>query len=361
MLVYRRVSGLLLRGLFALGLGAAGCGGAPAELPGDLPPAPSPGKPFHYALDQVLRLQHVQVRGTHNSYHVDTTSGTFDPWAYTHRPIYEQLDVLGIRQLELDVYLDDDSLTVQHVPGADAGTRCPELGDCLREVRRFSDAYPGHMPIFIQIEPKSDLAPEEMDHFFAVLESEIYAAFPKERVLTPDEVQGNFPTLRAALADHGWPLLGQLRGRIFFAFDTTGPIRTAYTHNLQDLHGRALFVDSAPTDPFAGVSVLNDQLDPGDAAATKLALAGNLLIRTRADSDGDEARAGDSRRGMAGLTSGAHFISTDFPEPTATIPYRFQVPGGTPARCNPVLAPANCTAQALEDPAFVGSTPPTSP
>jgi hypothetical protein len=38
--------------------------------------------------------------------------------------------------------------------------------------------------------------------------------------------------------------------------------------------------------------------------------------------------------------------------------YVVQIPDGTPARCNPVTAPADCTPLALEDPAFVGSASP---
>ena len=139
-----------------------------------------------------------------------------------------------------------------------------------------------------------------------------------------------------------------------FAFDTTGPIRTAYTHDKRDLRGRLLFVDSSPEQPFAGVTVLNDPRS--DAAAISKALTGNLLIRTRADADTEEARANDTRRGAVALAAGAHFISTDFPEPTPAFGYRFEVPGGTPARCNPLTAPPACTARALEDPQFVGSS-----
>jgi hypothetical protein len=318
------------------------------------------GKAFSYPSDDVLRLQHIQVRGTHNSYHVDTNGGTFDPWAYTHAPIYEQLDRLGIRQIELDIYQDSGQLAVYHVPGVDAGTRCAVLGECLREIRRFSDAYPGHLPIYIQIEPKDDgLTPVEMEAFFQTLEDEIRAVFPAPRILTPDEVQGDSPSLREAIADRGWPLLSRLRGRVFFAFDTTGPIRTAYTHDKKDLRGRLLFTDSAPQDPFAAITVLNDPRPTGDAAAIKTAVNANMLVRTRADSDTDEARANDHRRGTAAIESGAHYISTDFPEPTAPYHYHFRVPGGTPARCNPVNAPAVCTPLALENPAFVGSGTPT--
>src|SRR5688572_1879540 len=60
--------------------------------------------------DQCLRLNQVQVLGTHNSYHRQPTSALrtaldsiapgWDPeWWYTHPPLVEQLDELNIRQL----------------------------------------------------------------------------------------------------------------------------------------------------------------------------------------------------------------------------------------------------------------------
>ncbi|MFO0572703.1 MAG: Ca2+-dependent phosphoinositide-specific phospholipase C [Polyangia bacterium] len=343
----------LSRSASALALCVLGACGEPAA---DMPPAPDApvGKPYHYPLDEVLRLSDVQVRGTHNSYHVDTNNGEVPPWAYTHAPIYDQLDRLGIRQIELDVSYDDvTGLEVEHVATVDAGTRCRRFSACLAELRRFSDAFPGHLPIYVQIEPKNAPATEDMEKYFALLEGEILAALPRSRVLTPDEVQAGAPTLRDALQAGGWPTLSRLRGRLLFAFDTTGPIRTAYTHDKRDLRGRLLFVDSSPEQPFAGVTVLNDPRS--DAAAISKALTGNLLIRTRADADTEEARVNDTRRGAVALASGAHFISTDFPEPTPAFGYRFEVPGGTPARCNPLTAPPACTPRALEDPQFVGS------
>lgn len=314
------------------------------------------GKPYQYPMDDVLRLQHIQVRGTHNSYHVDSYNKSFAPWSYTHRPIYEQLDRLAIRQLELDVNYDiDTGLEVFHVAGVDEGTRCRRLADCLAEVRRFSDAYPGHLPIYIQIEPKADPPAEQMEPFFALLEATIRAAFPAPRVITPDEVRGEYPTLREALQARGWPTLGTLRGRVLLAFDTTGGIRTAYTHGGRDLAGRLLFVDSSPKDPFAALTVLNSPPPAGAMDEFARALAANLLIRTRADSDTDEAQTNDTRRGREALASAAHYISTDFPEPDPPLVYSFTVPDGTPARCNPQTAPMRCTSLALEDPAFVGT------
>lgn len=332
------------------------------EDPGPNPFAPAgpvekPGKPYSYPLDGVLRLNHVQVRGTHNSYHVDTHNGEIEPWAYTHAPLYEQLDRLGIRQLELDVSYDElAGLEVFHVASVDTGTRCRRFADCLSEIRRFSNDFPGHLPLYIQIEPKDILQPEDLERFFTAIESAILAAFPRPRILTPDEVQGDSPTLAAALKERGWPVLGTLRGRVMFMFDSGGALRNGYTHGGRDLRGRLLFINSSPDQPFAAVSVLNDSKQ--DAAAIQRALAAGLLVRTRADADTTEARVNDTSYGEAALRAGATFISTDFPEPVAPWVYRFEVPGGTPARCNPVTAPPSCTAQALEDPAFVGSAAP---
>ena len=84
------------------------------------------------------------MRGTHNSYHVDSYNKSFAPWSHTHRPIYEQLDRLAIRQLELDVNFDSEAgIEVYHVAGVDEGSRCRRFTDCLADIRRFSDAYPG--------------------------------------------------------------------------------------------------------------------------------------------------------------------------------------------------------------------------
>lgn len=324
-----------------------------------IPPGPieKPGKPYHYPLDDVLRLDHVQVRGTHNSYHVDTHNREIDPWAYTHAPIYEQLDRLRIRQLELDVSYDETAgLEVFHVASVDTGTRCQRLADCLTEIRRFSDEFPGHLPIYIQIEPKDSFEPEVLERFFLAIETEILAAFPRPRIITPDEVQGDSQTLVAALKDHGWPVLGKLRGRVMFLFDARNTLRDGYAHGGRDLRGRLLFVDSSPDQPYGAVSILNDP--KSGAAAIERALKAGFLVRTRADSDTVEARTNDTSFGEAALRTGATFISTDFPEAAPPWIYRFEVPGGTPARCNPVTAPPSCSPLALEDPAFVGTEAP---
>jgi hypothetical protein len=99
------------------------------------------------------------------------------------------------------------------------------------------------------------------------------------------------------------------------------------------------------------VSSINDPI--GDADAIAAALAAGHLVRTRSDSDGTEARAGDAGPRDAAIASGAHFVSTDFPVPHPDTGYVVEMPGGTPSRCNPVAAPPECTSLAIEDPAFI--------
>src|SRR5687767_11596773 len=85
------------------------------------PPAgrPAPGGVEH-PLDATLRLNQLQAKGSHNSYHIarDDASGPLD---YTHAEIEEQLDAQGVRKLELDVWYDPacDRMDVVHLPVID--------------------------------------------------------------------------------------------------------------------------------------------------------------------------------------------------------------------------------------------------
>jgi hypothetical protein len=51
-------------------------------------------------------------------------------------------------------------------------------------------------------------------------------------------------------------------------------------------------------------------------------------------------------------------VSTDYPEPDPRFGsgYFTVIPGGEPARCNPVSAPAACTALDIENPAALGGS-----
>ena len=103
-----------------------------------------------------LRMNHVRVRGTHNSYHLKPDNILPD-WQYEHLPLDQQLETQHVRQFELDVHFKDDGFHVYHLPGVDAGSTCDRFVDCLAVLRGWSESHPGHVPIIVLVEPKDDV------------------------------------------------------------------------------------------------------------------------------------------------------------------------------------------------------------
>ncbi len=303
-----------------------------------------------HPLDDLLRLNQLQAEGTHNSYHLRNADEVIDDWAYDHAPLGEQLESQGVRAIELDVHWDEDTqrLRVYHVEVVDPRSTCERFLDCLVELRRFSDAHPGHHPIFVQIEPKSARA-IRASALGDELDAEIRAVFGPELLITPDLVRGDADTLAAGLAAHGWPTLGEVRGRVLFFLDCDRDFCLEYAGD--DLEGRVAFVDSEPGDAFAAVRVLNT---PGEEVRS--AVAAGFLVRTRAvsmpDALEDDAATLQAELDLA-LSSGAHIISTDVPVAREDVPVHVEIPDGAPSRCNPVTAPTECTSLAIEDPARI--------
>lgn len=300
-----------------------------------------------YPLDHLLRMNHAQVKGTHNSYHLDPGLG-IKAWAYSHAPLAQQLGQQGVRQLELDVYWDTElnDFRVYHVPLVDEKSTCQLLSDCLGAVKKWSDANPRHQPIMIMIEPKDDAEPYPFSYPYLVLEQSVLKSIPPRQVITPDEVRGTHATLAQAVQSQGWPTLERSRGRLVLALLAGEQMRKHYTSDEQHLRGRLMFVIGAAGKPFGVVASYNDPRTAQDKI--KAAVKQGLLVRTRADSESVEPAKGDLSKLNAALSSGAHYVSTDYPVKGARYDYQVQIPGGTPARCNPLNAPALCTPSALE-------------
>jgi len=308
------------------------------------------GSPPSYPLDDVLRVNHLQAKGTHNSYHLAPPYDDVPELNYSHVPIPEQLESQGVRKVELDVWYDASARVhrVLHIPLVDEGTTCELLADCLEDIAGWSETHPGHHPIFVQIEPKDQFMEDVAEVWFEDLEAAILATWPATRVIAPDDVLGEAASLAEAVATFGWPTLGEVRGKVLFFLNETGDWRDFYTYDGSDLHGRLVFVDGALDAPYAVVNVLNDPI--GDAAAIADALARGHLVRTRTDPGVEGVEAGDLTIAQAALASGAQVLSTDYPVPHGGSGYVVEIPGGTPSRCNPVTAPPECTSLAVEDP-----------
>jgi hypothetical protein len=340
----------------------------------------------------VLKLNQIQVIGTHNSYHAGIAPSESKLWQakepeaykgldYQHQPLSQQFDS-GVRQIELDIYADSkggryarpsgpktveaahlpadvefDSnhlmnmpgFKVMHVQDVDYRSTCQPFTGCLQQVRTWSLAHPGHIPIFILVETKQG-HPDPNSHLtepepftsatFDALDAEVRSVFASSELITPDDVRGSYDTLNEAVLAENWPTLASARGKVIFLLDqhNVGPV---YLAGHPSLRGRVFFTNADPGQPDAAFIERND----GPAADITALVRKGYLIRARTDADTKQARANDTTTRDAMLASGAQLLSTDYP---ANEPARWEghyvvkLPNDAETRCNPVNTTSTC-------------------
>jgi hypothetical protein len=308
-----------------------------------------------------LQVNELQLLGTHNSYHlapdkvamelirsvVPSEAKAID---VSQRVISDQLSQLGVRHLELDLYLDpkgglfskpaaysmaldqkievpefdekkrmfEPGIKILHSPDFDYRTTVYTLTDALIEIKEWSDANQTHVPIFVLLELKSDsfsplTRPVVWDERgFEELEKTILKIWPRDRILTPDDVRGEKETLREAISGIGWPAIEKVRGKIGFLLDNEGKVRDDYLSKSEILAGRLLFVSVDRRHPAAAWMKRNDPV--GSFDEIRSLVASGFMVRTRADAGTIEARMNDETRMRKAISSGAQLISTDFLE-----------------------------------------------
>lgn len=303
-----------------------------------------------------IRMNQIQVIGTHNSYHVRPAEELMtlllaivpesEGWDYTHAPLDVQLE-RGVRSFELDLFLYPDGIQVFHVPHYDQGSTCPLFVDCLRTVRAWSKAHPGHVPISFLMEIKEELVSLSVKPLLELNESallgidaEIRSVFSPEELFTPDDLRGDAATLDEAVTQKGWPPLDEVRGKVMFILHEARELRDVYTKNAPALEGRAMFIRSSPGRPDAAVIVA----DTPDLRTIPDLVQQGYFVRTRADSGLRPGRPGQLERRQRAFDSGAHIVTTDFPpgQTDAETGYVVQLPDGVAARCNSINAPEGC-------------------
>lgn len=343
-------------------------------------------------IDRTVKMNAIQVLGTHNSYkraiapsEMALLKATSPKSAYgldyAHPPLTDQLDA-GARALELDVLYDPEGgryadpmlprvvrqsgqatdpydaapmrrpgLKVLHVQDIDYRSNCALFVDCLKEIRAWSKAHPGHLPILITMNLKDDdvKAPgtvhalkfdaKAMDS----IDAEIRSVFPEGELITPDVVRGRSPTLRAAVRARGWPTLGQARGKVFFAMDEGEPKLSVYAAGHPGLRGRVLFPNADEASPNSAYITLNEPI--AQAERIRADVAAGLFVRTRADADTVEARSNETARRAAAFASGAQVVSTDYMHPDQRFgAYAVSLLGGGVDRLDPAFAAGQGTA-----------------
>ncbi|QVM84775.1 Ca2+-dependent phosphoinositide-specific phospholipase C [Novosphingobium decolorationis] len=303
-----------------------------------------------------------------------------DALNYLHPDLTTQLD-LGMRSLELDVNPDPDGgryadpagyralrregiapgfaideaalarpgYKVQHIVDYDFRSHCTLFVTCLAQIRDWSDAHQGHVPLFILVEAKSQgrklfadsAEPLPFDKAaFDALDAEILSVFDRSRIITPDDLRGEHATLNAAARAGNWPRLERARGKVMFLMITAnGPQgAAAYLEGHPSLAGRVAFLRANPGEDHAAFLMYDNAIVREDEI--RKAVAEGYLVRTRSDIETYEARANDMTRANAALGSGAQIVSTDFERPGNVYgtPYLVRLPTGEGAAAR--LSPA---------------------
>ena len=349
-----------------------------------------------------LKINQIQTLGSHNSYHqrankfvlrfLKGLSGIlpkeYNPkdLDYAHEPLLVQLDSFHLRSFEIDVYADPKGgqfyyrkknnllgkpkasniedlkkpgFKVMHIPDIDYNTHYYTFKSMLTDFKQWSDAHPNHLPIYIMIECKEEtladnikklnftqsvkFTPELCDD----LDNEVRAVFGESLsdVISPDEVCGNYATLREAVLASNFPTLGEARGK--FIFIVMEPSNNSYAVHHPSLKGRVMFDFSSPDEDKAAFIKYDDA--KADELKITDAVKKGFIVRTRADGPNVQNRNGDYTQQQAAFRSGAQIISTDYyrpdirymKKPKKFTNYATKFNGGEIGRINTVNVPAS--------------------
>jgi hypothetical protein len=338
-----------------------------------------------------LRLNQIQVIGSHNSYHVGLAPSetawltklnpkAADGLDYRHPALDVQLN-MGVRQVEIDIYADakggryahpanqkmiadmglpadppfdpkglflKPGFKVMHAQDIDYRSNCQPFTGCLAVILNWSKAHPGHLPVFVLIETKVgrgrpfQVEPEPFTpEVFDALDKEIRSVIPAAKMVVPDNVRGKHETLEEAVLAGGWPSLESSRGKIVFLLDQR-KAEADYVAGHPSLKGRVIFTNAEIGSPDAAFTEVNDPLR--DPAFIPGLVKKGYLVRSRTDADTVQARSGETKMRDAAMASGAQILSSDyyFGEKASWSGFSVNFPNGEIARCNPVNAPADC-------------------
>lgn len=325
--------------------------------------------------DDHLPLNKIRVLGSHNSYRKITdkkiwnwinffgkfVKGDLKPaqmLEYHHLPLDSQLEYFGMRKFELDIYYDPDGgryykqqgnalvgrctksnvdallwsgMKLLHIPDVDYNTHYYTFRDALQTIKTWSVAHPTHVPIYIMVELKDkairDYANIAVGFKKALpfdekaiddLTGEIFEIFDTAHILKPDDVRGNYPTLREAVTQKGFPLLKEVRGKVVFILLAGAETREMIVKNAPSFRGLPFFVygEKSCNSPESAFISVDDAVKEYDKI--EQAVKAGFIVRTRADAETREARENDYSTFETAKKSGAQILSTDYYVPYKT-------------------------------------------
>lgn len=236
---------------------------------------------------------------------------------------------------------------VLHIPDADWGSSCLTFKSCLLEVKQWSLSHPDHFPIVVIVEVKQDpylafftnsftdsvvaslgynVTPlagfEPIDESkLQALDSEIQSIFSPEELLIPDNVRKHYATMKQAILAEGWPLIGQLRGKIIFKLAGTAlapdgrTVNSIYLSAYPKLRNAMMFLEggSKPANDYEMQLFISNPLSSSQFSSIQNFVSQGYIVATKADANTTEGRNGSTTKRTQAINSGSQHISTDFP------------------------------------------------
>lgn len=284
------------------------------------------------AFSQGVKINEIAVVGTHNSYQLLATApkralmkvlqiisfGEVENKAVFEMDTFTEQFEQGVRNLEIDIETVDDegdvSFIVTHQPILDNVTSAYSLANALEEISMWSNNNPGHLPIYLLIEPKGEVTSiNNMKNFsieYALELDKVLKQKLGDKLLTPQNAMGDFESLEAMREADSWPSLKQAAGKVIVLLHPCG-VTQEYIDTDPSVKTQAMF----PMLRFNGIdesyaSFILDN-DPKSASENnkKTIDEKRLMVRTRAD---DYPDFSDERYNFAN-NCGSQIIATDYP------------------------------------------------
>ncbi|MBP3446420.1 MAG: hypothetical protein J6K64_03995 [Clostridia bacterium] len=284
------------------------------------------------AFTEGVKLNEIAVMGTHNSYQLLGTLpkqglmktlqiisfGLVENKAVFEMDTFTEQLEQGIRNLEIDIETVDDegdvSFIVTHKAIIDNVSSAYNLAKGLEEIAMWSDNNPGHLPVYLLIEPKDDVPSiNNMKNFsleYALELDKVLRQVLGDRLLTPQQVMGGYESFEEMRKADGWPALKQAAGKIIVLLHTCDVtqeyIDTDTSIKTQAMFPMLLFGDIDK--PYASFILDNDPVIASENNK-KTVDENNLMVRTRADNYPDFS----DERYKSADNCGSHIITTDYP------------------------------------------------
>lgn len=291
------------------------------------------------AFSEGVKINEIAVIGTHNSYQLLATpqkralenvrsflsSGkkggnrNFEMDTYT-----EQLE-RGVRNLEIDIETVDNegdiSFITTHNPITDNASSAYDFAKGLEEIAMWSDNNPGHLPVYLLVEPKGKVpAVNKLKNFsfeYALELDKVLRKVLGNRLLTPKQIMGGYGSLEEMRMADDWPTLKESAGKIIVLLHPCG-VTQDYIDVDKSITTQAMLpvLGFEEIDKSYASFILDNEPEVAMENNKKTVHENNLMVRTRADNYPDFS----NERYSLVENCGSHIITTDYP-PRIVRPY----------------------------------------